>query len=843
MADHSEKIFRIAVSDGKHRGRIKNRDASWGKFCARFEEPFRDDVTLPEYMALPKEDQDTRKAKHGFYVGGHYRGTKRKAARLIERTIISLDADDLTPDQLDDLRSGLSPLCKFEFVAHSSRKHTAEKPRLRLNLLPDKAISNEQYPAVARILAAMIGPTEAKAMDAVDEASFRVNQLMYWPSTCKDAEYVVFRNAGALVDAAAVLDGFDRDWQDYTQLPRSAKRSAKRPSNTGGKAEDPRDKEGIIGAFCRTYDIYSAIETFLPDIYKPGERTDGQDRYTYVAGTGANGAVVYDEGLFLYSHHSTDPCCERLVNAFDLVRIHLFGDQDKEADEDTPSRMPSFKAMAALIDDDAATTSQRADDHFENLDEDDVGNADEPPIGSTAEEKPYPNEAEDPIGNKAKERDIFEEAQKAEKETDLDILAVLEAVEATAEDAPLEIDPEAVVLGEAKSLPRRDWLYGRSYIRKVITATIAPGGVGKSSLVITECLAKVTGREILKGEQVRGDPILVWYHNQEDNRDELMRRIHAAAKHHGIEQKDIGDRLYVTGSDSPKIVVATSGKNGVTINKRAIKRVFKIMREKKIDVFVIDPFVSTHRVPENDNNQIEAVVSIFRTIAERTGSVIVDKDGKEIGTKGSAVGIVHHTRKMGSGQSESVAEDARGAVALIAAARVARVLNRMPKKKSDELGLEHPWLYFRVDNGKANLAPPNAHAVWRRLVSVDLENESAEDAGDSDKVQAVETWEMVAFDDGLSVLELNKCLDEIAKGQWRENVRAEDWVGNCIAKVLGLELPANKEKVKEIIKSWREKGLLGTETRLDAQRKEKTFVVVKKRMTVDFGDEDAEELI
>jgi putative DNA primase/helicase len=129
MADHScdEKIFRIAVSDGEHRGRIKNREASWGKFCARFEKPFRDDVTLAEYMALPKEEQDRRK-NHGWYVGGHYRGTKRKAARLIERTIISFDADDLTAEQLDDLCTGLSPLCKFEFVAHSSRKHTPEKP-------------------------------------------------------------------------------------------------------------------------------------------------------------------------------------------------------------------------------------------------------------------------------------------------------------------------------------------------------------------------------------------------------------------------------------------------------------------------------------------------------------------------------------------------------------------------------------------------------------------------------------------------------------------------------------------------------------------------------------------
>src|SRR4030081_1676596 len=43
------------------------------------------------------------------------------------------------------------------------------------------------------------------------------------------------------------------------------------------------------------------------------------------------------------------------------------------------------------------------------------------------------------------------------------------------------------------TIPRRDFVYGRHLIRKFVSATVAPGGIGKSSLVITEALAMVSG--------------------------------------------------------------------------------------------------------------------------------------------------------------------------------------------------------------------------------------------------------------------------------------------------------------------------------------------------------------
>ncbi len=70
--------------------------------------------------------------------------------------------------------------------------------------------------------------------------------------------------------------------------------------------------------------IEDAIAEFLPDIY--GEGSNG--RLTYLKGSTANGAVIYDD-VFLYSHHGTDPAGQQLLNAFDLIRIHLFGDLEE----------------------------------------------------------------------------------------------------------------------------------------------------------------------------------------------------------------------------------------------------------------------------------------------------------------------------------------------------------------------------------------------------------------------------------------------------------------------------------------------------------------------------------
>ena len=60
---------------------------------------------------------------------------------------------------------------------------------------------------------------------------------------------------------------------------------------------------------------------------------------------------------------------------------------------------------------------------------------------------------------------------------------------------------------DCASIQPREWLYGRQLIRKFVSATIAPSGVGKSSLLIAEALSMVSGRALLHGVRPTASPM------------------------------------------------------------------------------------------------------------------------------------------------------------------------------------------------------------------------------------------------------------------------------------------------------------------------------------------------
>ena len=164
---------------------------------------------------------------------------------------------------------------------------------------------------------------------------------MYWPSRPKDGPEVFRMEPGEALSADGILKSYV-DWHDYNERPLSSRAKEHRLTPHGKKMEDPCEKPGIVGAFCRTYSVTEALTEFLSDVYEP---TTQPDRWTFKEGTSACGLVLYDD-KFAYSHHATDPICGREVNAFDLVRIHKFGDQDAQAGEEVKvSQLPSFKAM------------------------------------------------------------------------------------------------------------------------------------------------------------------------------------------------------------------------------------------------------------------------------------------------------------------------------------------------------------------------------------------------------------------------------------------------------------------------------------------------------------------
>lgn len=364
---HANFKLRIAEVKAGQRGRATNRNVTWDQLCERLG-PTRLNVdqqhTIEQFLALPLDEQ-SRLKDVGSFVGGPFRDGVRKNANLEARYVLTLDVDTATPMQIDDLKDGMVGLTDYEFVAYSTRRHTHEKPKYRIVLPLTRPVGRDEFAALSRIVGSTFADTVSASMDAIDNVSFTYAQIMYLPAICRGSVFDYFRNFGQMVDPDKVLTEWG-NWQDWTQLPHSDKRKAVRPSSAK-KAEDPRTKKGKIGAFCRAYTVPQAIEKFLPKIYTIGDAAGGKPRYTYAPGTSTNGGIVEDDGLFMYSHQGSDPCSERLVNAFDMVRIHLYGELDRDVNEneETPTRMPSYKEFIEFLKDDEPTRKQLVEDRYD----------------------------------------------------------------------------------------------------------------------------------------------------------------------------------------------------------------------------------------------------------------------------------------------------------------------------------------------------------------------------------------------------------------------------------------------------------------------------------------------
>lgn len=325
----------ITISTGASR-----RATNWiaqtmlaSELWSKLKTPARSTETLAEYMSLKKTQQDDLKDIGGF-VGGTFNGPRRKANNVVGRDIITLDLDNIPAGHKDDVLRRVEALgCGY--CVYSTRKHQPAAPRLRILLPLDRTVSADEYEPIARKMASYIG------LEFADPTTFEPSRLMYWPSCCSDSEYVFVVGDKPFISADGLLAQY-ADWHDMTQWP--AIPGQQTFTKLAVKQGDPESKNGVVGAFCRTYDIPRAMDELLPGIYEPVDTMPG--RYTYLGGSTTGGAVLYDNGKFLYSHHATDPCGGRLVNAFDLVRLHKFADKDDDVQAGTPTnRLPSYTAM------------------------------------------------------------------------------------------------------------------------------------------------------------------------------------------------------------------------------------------------------------------------------------------------------------------------------------------------------------------------------------------------------------------------------------------------------------------------------------------------------------------
>lgn len=368
-------------------------------------------------------------------------------------------------------------------------------------------------------------------------------------------------------------------------------------------------------------------------------------------------------------------------------------------------------------------------------------------------------------------------------------------------------------LRDGAQIPPREWIYGRHYIRRFLTATFGAGGGGKSSHAVTEAIAMATCKRVL-GEPAKR-PARVWYVNAEDPPEEIERRFTAAAEHFNVSDSDLGGNLFTDSGRAQSFVVAREVGRETRIVEPVVSGLIEEILEREIDVLIVDPFVSTHEVSENDNARIQRVAEQWVRVAEEANC---------------AVELIHHTRK---GEGEKTADDGRGAGALVAKARSVRVINPMTPAQADEAGIPTTKMhdYFRVEFSKTNLARRGALPQWRRLVSVPLRNGGSGNLAflQGDEIGVVALWEWPASEtliDDVSPEAFEAIKARIGGGDSRADPTANNWAGHHVGDILKIEtdLRDGRKRVKRMLDAWIEGGHFEVVERLDSTRHMKKFI-------------------
>jgi 5S rRNA maturation endonuclease (ribonuclease M5) len=352
---------------------------------------------------------------------------------------------------------------------------------------------------------------------------------------------------------------------------------------------------------------------------------------------------------------------------------------------------------------------------------------------------------------------------------------------------------------DMRAVEPRQWLYGKHLIRGYVSATVSPGGVGKTTLELIEAIALATARPLL-GVPVR-ERVRVWHYNLEDPRDELMRRVWAICEHYSIPPVELEGWLFLDSGRDCKMIVAEP-QDGVVVPTVAAEQVIEQMQRWDISVLQVDPLVKAHYAEENDNKQIDAVLDVFADIAKRCGA---------------AIDLVHHTRKPPSGFVATAGDinTARGAGALAGAVRSARTITPMSEKESEAFGIlpaRRGW-YIRVDDAKGNMSAPSSDAVWCERHTVEL--------AQGDYVGVLAPWSppdpfdelgAVAGQEVLSYIQLG--LDDGQRFILANKRGTTRWAGELL-----LEKGVSEAATKYILRTWIQSGLLYEETYRNPERR------------------------
>lgn len=310
-----ERKYSIAVGNSCEAKFWANEEVTFDELCQRLSKTKYTSETIEQYKHFNKEERNKAKDNGGF-VGGKLKGTKRGVSEVLFRSMLTLDLDKAKVEFIDKFAAE----SKYLSCLYTTHSHTKKEPRCRVIVPLSRDVTPDEYNAIARLFASQFG------IEQFDACSFRIAQLMFYPTTPKDGEFIFKKVEGEILNPDEFLADYPM-WQDISTLPLTPDELPKNNVQRGRKKKDPTELKGVIGAFCRAYTVQEAIETYLSDVYEP---TDKNNRYSLKSADSKGGLIIYDD-KYAFSHHATDIACGRELNAFQLVMLHLFGSDNNEA--------------------------------------------------------------------------------------------------------------------------------------------------------------------------------------------------------------------------------------------------------------------------------------------------------------------------------------------------------------------------------------------------------------------------------------------------------------------------------------------------------------------------------
>jgi AAA domain len=359
-------------------------------------------------------------------------------------------------------------------------------------------------------------------------------------------------------------------------------------------------------------------------------------------------------------------------------------------------------------------------------------------------------------------------------------------------------------------IPMRRFLFGQHHIRGSVTLTAGPGGVGKSQLSLLEAVSMASGINLLTNEKLQ-DQLRVWVWNAEDDVEEMERRVVGICGHYGIDYGELTKRLFLdSGHTLPLELAQNNGK--VTFSDVAIGRIASRVRDKAIDVTSFDPLVAVHSLQESDNVNL--------------GKLVRSLDHKVAKPCNCNVELLHHTRKPGVSQESMTADDIRGAGSIVYSTRSGRLLIPMSAQEAGKHGIQgdQRHSYLRLERAKANMARRGT-ICWLKLVERPLLNGPGRSYGDVVTIPTL--WTPTDIGAAVSETVAAAICAEVAKGEYRRDQRAANWIGNLIGRRLNFDMDTadGKHQAKQVLGALIKREVLKVVVRADGKGRYREYIV------------------